>query len=83
MRELKARAEGHCEAHLVPELKVAGCYHARHWIGDNGDAHHIVPRSKGRDDRLSNLAYICRDLHMAIDKRKVQWSKKVGFAGYT
>ena len=70
-RELRERANGMCEGWTVEAS------HASHYIGNFGDAHHKIPRSKGRDDRLSNLAYICRDLHMAIDPRKVQWSKRV------
>lgn len=38
------------------------------------DAHHVVPRSKGRDDRLENLAHLCRFHHDLVDKRKVRWT---------
>jgi 5-methylcytosine-specific restriction endonuclease McrA len=70
-KEVRERADGICEGIFVD---------AKHPVHEliQGDVHHLIPRSKGRDDRLSNLVYICRDLHMAIDKRKVQWSKKVG-----
>ena len=30
-----------------------------------------VGKRKGRDDRLSNLALICRKIHIAIDPRKI------------
>lgn len=36
-----------------------------------GDPHHIIPRSKGRDDRLFNLAYVCREAHRLLDRRQV------------
>jgi hypothetical protein len=46
------------------------CYSEGH------DPHHIKPRSKGRDDRLSNLQLLCRMHHNLLDKRKVKWSKR-------
>jgi len=41
------------------------------------DAHHVIRRSKGRDDRLSNLQALCRYHHRLIDRRQTQWTKSV------
>lgn len=60
VRELKARAEGWCEADAVIPR------HTVHFIGDYGDPHHIVKRSERRDDRLENLLWICRAAHNEI-----------------
>jgi hypothetical protein len=78
-KELRERAGGMCESYLLPECQDStvdgrwqqGLEHKSHFIGDNGDPHHIVKRSKARDDRLCNLAWICRPLHIAIDNRKI------------
>jgi len=35
------------------------------------DPHHKVPRSKRRDDRISNLIALCRYHHRMIDERKI------------
>lgn len=40
------------------------------------DAHHVKPRSKGRDDRLENLAHLCRFHHDLVDWKKLKWSRK-------
>lgn len=32
------------------------------------DAHHVVKRSQGRDDRLENLLHVCRRCHEWFDK---------------
>lgn len=37
--------------------------------GDNLHVHHIVPRSSGGEDRLSNLATLCTDCHSAVHGR--------------
>jgi predicted restriction endonuclease len=41
------------------------------------DPHHIVPRSKGRDDRMGNLIGLCRLHHDLFDRRKLQWTPKL------
>jgi len=74
-RELRERAGGICEAFLLPEEIFN--VHPVHVLEEIGDAHHLRPRSKGRDDRLENLALICREVHILLDNRKVQWTKKV------
>ena len=60
VQELKARAGGYCEAEAILDG------HARHFIGDQGDPHHICKRSVERDDRLRNLLWICRSAHLRI-----------------
>lgn len=72
VEELRERAEGYCEGYLIDRL------HRVHYIGDEGDAHHLLARSKGRDDSLSNLAYICRRLHIALDWRKTRFGEHKG-----
>jgi hypothetical protein len=42
--------------------------HAPHYIGDDGDPQHVTKRSKGRDDRLTNLLWCCRFSHIAMDR---------------
>ena len=69
-KEVRERARYWCQGHEIVEG------HPSHWLGEFGDVHHLIPRSKGRDDRAENLVYICRFLHSEIDKRKVKWSKK-------
>jgi len=63
VRELKARAQGWCEA----EALIPG--HARHFIGEDGDPHHKNLRSLSRDDRLTNLYWICHEAHMQLHGR--------------
>jgi hypothetical protein len=70
VRELKARAEGFCEA--GQDLEGADALipgHLHHFIGDDGDPHHIVKRSKSRDDRLSNLLWVCHWAHIQLHGR--------------
>ena len=57
-----------CRAHGKCEIK--GCSNAM------DDAHHIIPRSKGRNDLLENLMAICRHHHILIDRRQVRWSRQ-------
>jgi hypothetical protein len=40
------------------------------------DPHHVIPRSKQRDDRLSNLQALCRYHHEQMDERKPRWTVK-------
>jgi hypothetical protein len=44
--------------------------HKAHYIGDEGDPQHITKRSKARDDRLSNLLWVCRASHNAMDQAR-------------
>lgn len=40
------------------------------------DPHHVIPRSKGRDDRIENLLALCRFHHNLLDKRQPRWSNR-------
>lgn len=40
------------------------------------EPHHIVKRSKQRDDRLANLEGLCHLHHDLLDPRKPQWSNR-------
>ncbi len=51
-RAVRARAAGKCEACRLPETPEA-----RHHV------HHLVPLSKGGDNRASNGALLCTDCH--------------------
>jgi hypothetical protein len=65
VKELRKRAGGCCEAWRI----LPG--HASHFIGANGDPHHIVKRSISRDDRLENLLWICRQAHWEIHQKRL------------
>jgi hypothetical protein len=62
--ELLARCGGRCE-----QITSDGerCRSEAH------DPHHKVARSKGRDDRLSNLIALCRLHHDILDWKKLKW----------
>jgi hypothetical protein len=62
--QLRARSEGYCEGGLM----LPG--HKAHYIGDEGDPQHITKRSKARDDRLTNLLWVCRSSHNAMDQAR-------------
>ena len=64
--ELRERSDGRCEE-TVPYTSNQRCWK------EAADPHHIVCRSKWRDDRLSNLQALCRDHHDLLDQRKVRW----------
>lgn len=40
----------------------------------DGDVHHIVKRSKLRDDRMGNLSWVCRQFHDKHHNRIPKWS---------
>ena len=65
--ELFWRCKGRCEYMITDEVRCAR---------EANDAHHKTPRSKGRNDKLSNLQAICRHHHRAIDKRQPRWTPK-------
>ena len=71
-KELWVRCQGRCE-YLIP-LPGGGVERCRRMADD---PHHTVPRSKGRDDRLSKLQALCRHHHLKLDRRQVQWTRKV------
>ena len=66
-QELGERSGGRCE--YMDEVGFR-C------VWDADDPHHIIPRSKKRDDRLSNLVALCRGCHRALDRRQVRWTPK-------
>ena len=63
---LRQRSNNQCEAKIHDDL----CNRL------GSDAHHIIPRSRRRDDRMSNLLWLSRACHLAEDPRKVRWSRK-------
>lgn len=72
--ELFKRCGGRCEQitwmrDTPSGPRFTGCY-AR-CASSADDAHHIIPRSKGRDDRLANLQALCRYHHDLLDPRKI------------
>ena len=74
--ELFKRCKGKCE--WIVDAGLDGAVIMVYACGkDIADPHHIKPRSKGRDDRLSNLQALCRYHHDLLDKRKPRWSRKV------
>lgn len=64
--ELWERAAGRCEA-----IKDG-----RRCRNLGRDAHHVKARSKGRDDRLSNLSWLCGPCHDAEDWKKLHWTRR-------
>ena len=40
------------------------------------EPHHIIRRSKARDDRLQNLQALCHFHHSLLDRRKPRWTKR-------
>ena len=72
VKQLAKRCKGQCE-YLIPvdfeNLCWERCLRQAH------DPHHIIQRSKGRDDRLDNLQALCRHHHNMMDRRKPLWRK--------
>lgn len=69
--ELLARCGGRCE-------KIVAVNYENEQIrcrNEVADPHHIVKRSKYRDDRLSNLQALCRMHHELLDKRKTRFGE--------
>ena len=66
-QELAARSGGRCE-----------------WVNSDGercrsaarDPHHIIERSRHRDDRAENLLAVCGLHHDRFDWRKLHWTPK-------
>lgn len=40
------------------------------------EAHHVKARSKGRDDRITNLLHLCHDCHQALDWKRLHWTRR-------
>ena len=69
-RELWERCGGRCEFTDFSVFPPQRCQNEGH------DPHHLKMRSEGRDDRLTNLLCVCRSCHIALDNRKLKWTKK-------
>ena len=64
--ELQTRSNGYCEHR--PD-GITRCF------GQAIDPHHIIKRSKERDDRLTNLLHVCRQCHILLDNRKTSFGE--------
>lgn len=64
------RSNGKCERY-----SILGRPHDAWCSGKSEEAHHIIARSKGRDDRMPNLAGLSHACHSAEDPRKVRSDK--------
>jgi hypothetical protein len=64
--ELRERCGGRCEyvIHGIGEVTADGGLRCSR---EAADPHHIKLRSRGRDDRLSNLLAVCRHHHQILD----------------
>lgn len=72
-KEVWERGHGRCEQRVQLDRLKPGdglCRSEMH------DPHHVVKRSRKRDDRLSNLIGLCRLHHELLDERKPRWSSK-------
>lgn len=71
-KEVWVRGGGRCEriVSFTAAMEPVRCKSQMH------DPHHIVERSKGRDDRIENLIGLCRLHHDLCDMRKPRWTKK-------
>jgi hypothetical protein len=70
-RELWERCGGRCEVWLeiigIPAFRCQA---------EAQDPHHIIARSKQRNDELSNLKAVCRRHHEMLDERQPRWTKR-------
>lgn len=58
----------------IKEKLGSRCFNCGAECGDNGEIHHIVPRSAGGENRMSNFAMLCKPCHYLIhygNKRNV------------
>jgi len=71
--DLWDRAKGKCE------------YFIR-CTAEGTEPHHVIRRSKGRDDRLKNLVLLCHYHHALIEKegpnRRPRWTKRSNRTGF-
>lgn len=79
--ELWNRCGGRCEKVIIEMQPVARRGRiavdstAERCRSEAADPHHIVKRSKYRDDRLSNLQALCRMHHELLDNRKTRFGE--------
>ena len=73
-QELWIRAGGRCENEWTFGCDIgAPMTRCRN---EAADPHHVIPRSKGRNDVLENLVALCRACHDQLDRRKPRWTKR-------
>ena len=65
-RELAERCGGRCE-HMISDIERCPA--------EATDPHHVKARSKGRDDRLTNLQGLCHPHHEMLDWKKLHWTR--------
>lgn len=71
--ELWERAGTQCEELIDGPLYIIG----ERCRSEGQHAHHLIKRSKGRDDRLKNLILLCAPHHRARHPEfVVRWTKK-------
>ena len=75
-REIWERGNGKCEKIVGNTCNTRGIFTTERCRSEMHDPHHIVKRSKYRDDRASNLIGLCRLHHSLLDERKPRWSKR-------
>jgi hypothetical protein len=68
VKELAKRCGGRCEYEMCPsgpsDAPMERC------LREAADPHHIKLRSRGRDDRMSNLLAVCRHHHQILDAQQ-------------
>lgn len=50
--------------------------------GVNGDIHHIIPKSEGGSDDMSNLTYVCPNCHRMLHAGVIEESKIIPLSDY-
>jgi hypothetical protein len=70
-RELWERCGGRCEYMITPEIRCQR---------EGQEPHHVIRRSQGRQDALTNLLCLCNHHHSMLDKRKPRWTSKEAMA---
>ena len=70
-KEVWERGAGKCERIVSPRE----CYPVVRCRSEMHDPHHIVKRSRLRDDRINNLIGLCRLHHDLLDERRVRWGQ--------
>lgn len=73
VKELRERCGGQCENVLGVKVDYSNGYgvitdQEVRCTREAADPHHIHLRSRGRDDRMSNLLAVCRSCHFLLDK---------------
>lgn len=76
--ELWARCGGRCEKQSPWKVWPWSGPAMERCTADADDPHHVILRSKGRDDRLENLLALCRNCHRQLDRRKTRFGEGWG-----